>query len=431
MPNLKLNSTTIKGLHPKDKRVIYWQSDRSGLGVEVKPNGIKTFVFQSRQDGTPRRMVIGRVGDWTFEEAKEWVALKRAKIYGGDKPAEERKADLMTLDDLFDAWIASRSDQDWKPATRNQYNGKYRNQLKPTLGKKTPWKIQLKDVTAIRKSMQASGQARTFNLALAVFKQLMRWGWKQGYFPRNYEERDLPIHNDDIKPLPVVDRDKVMSPAEMVRLMAAIDELSGKVGGISVHAAAALKILIFTGARHAEIVRARWDQLERDAASGDPCYILRIDDHKTSRHRRTGKNVVKLITLSGPCVAVVDGLPRVNGNPHLFVGQKPGKSIKWLSWPWEVVCKHAGFVAGRKGFTIHDLRHAFVTYGIEAGASIEAMGAAVGHSSAYMTERYVKRREEAQKAAARIGVNAIADLLNKEADANRGNVVPFVDRRAS
>lgn len=435
MPVQRLTQTTVRALRPiKGKRTIYWNDDRSGLGVEVSAKGVKNFVLQYDDNGRARRMQIGPVGPLTVADAEKQATLKRAELIQGKDPAGQRQRDKLTLNDLFNDWDKSRTDADWKASTRKQYHSKYRNHLKPNLGQMTPWKIQKRHVTAIRNDMNALGMARTYNLSMAVFRQLMAWGWEQGYFPKAYTKDQLPIYGDAGKDLPTEDRDVVMEPAEMQLIMRAIDTLSSSDHdndhGISVFAAAALKLLVYTGARHAEIVRARWDDLTVDDSSGQKIYLLTVGDHKTSRNRRTGKQRDKVIPLTGPCVDVIENLPRVDDNPHMFVGQVPGKSIKWLSWPWEVVCKYVGLVPGRAGYTIHDLRHCYVTYSLEAGATIEAVGAAVGHSSAYMTERYLKRRDEALRRAASHGAAAMASIIGQSEPDAAGNVVPLV-RKAS
>lgn len=69
---------------------------------------------------------------------------------------------------------------------------------------------------------------------------------------------------------------------------------------IGEHAAAALRLLIFTGARLREILHLRWDQVDFEQG------LLMLPKHKTSR--KTG---VKAIVLNAPALEVLANLSRV------------------------------------------------------------------------------------------------------------------------
>ena len=70
----------------------------------------------------------------------------------------------------------------------------------------------------------------------------------------------------------------------------------------------ALWLYLLTGARKAELVNARWEHVDR--ARRELC----LPDTKAGR--------THYIPLSGQALAVLDQLPRVEGNPYLFPGKK-------------------------------------------------------------------------------------------------------------
>ena len=75
------------------------------------------------------------------------------------------------------------------------------------------------------------------------------------------------------------------------------------------------------------------------------------------------------------------------------------------------VCKRAGLVAGRQGFTLHVLRHGYATLGAAANVPLDALGKALGHSHQGMTAKYVNTHAEAARAAADAVGARLAKLL--------------------
>src|SRR5208282_6341810 len=80
-----------------------------GFGVRVKPSGAASYLVQYRnKEGRTRRLVIGKLGTLTPDEARTLAgdALKAA-TKGGD-PSAERHAvrGAITVSDLCDLYLA-------------------------------------------------------------------------------------------------------------------------------------------------------------------------------------------------------------------------------------------------------------------------------------------------------------------------------------
>jgi integrase len=134
-------------------------------------------------------------------------------------------------------------------------------------------------------------------------------------------------------------------------------------------AVAAIRLLIFTGARVSEILNARWDQVDFDRG------ILFLSDSKTG---------AKPIYLSTAAVAVLSDLPRFHGTPYIIAGAKTGEARTDLKQPWTVLTRAANL----EGVRLHDLRHSFASYGAGAGLGLPIIGKLLGHSQAATTQRY-------------------------------------------
>jgi integrase len=100
---------------------------------------------------------------------------------------------------------------------------------------------------------------------------------------------------------------------------------------------AAIKLLVFTGARLGEILglRREWIDFERGEH--------RLPDSKTGRKQSA--------------LEVLLELPRLQSNSHVIVGGKAGEALANLQKPSRAIRKQAGL----ENVRLHDLRHAFAS----------------------------------------------------------------------
>ena len=146
-------------------------------------------------------------------------------------------------------------------------------------------------------------------------------------------------------------------------------------------AIAAIRLLILTGARKGEILGLRWDWIDFEAGRAN------LPDSKTGE---------KAIVLAPAALAVLDAIPRQDGNPHVIVGAKPGAALVNLKDPWLAIRETAGLDDVR----VHDLRHSFASVGAANGASLPIIGALLGHTQATTTQRYAHLADDPLRAAA-------------------------------
>src|SRR4051794_32039609 len=109
-------------------------------------------------------------------------------------------------------------------------------------------------------------------------------------------------------------RERMLSPAELARLGDALGSYEG-----SLFAVAAIKLLVFTGARLGEILHLEWSWVDFERGEA------RLPDSKSG---------AKTLHLPPPALAVLSELPRLDGNSHVIVGQKTGAALVNLEKPW-------------------------------------------------------------------------------------------------
>ncbi len=106
-------------------------------------------------------------------------------------------------------------------------------------------------------------------------------------------------------------------------------------------------------------------------------------------------------------------MPRLEGNPHVLLGQKKGAHFVGLPRAWERIKSRAGLNDVR----LHDLRHSFASVAAGAGDSLILIGALLGHRSQATTQRYAHLSDDPLRAAADRTSGRIAAAMNGRQEA--------------
>jgi integrase len=176
---------------------------------------------------------------------------------------------------------------------------------------------------------------------------------------------------------------------------------------IAPSAAAAVRLLLFTGCRLREILHLRWEHLDIERG------CLFLPDSKSGR---------KTVVLNAPALAVLNELERIG--PYVVPGENPEQPRHDLKRPWDAVTKRAGL----SGVRLHDLRHTYASFGAGGGLGLPIIGRLLGHTQAATTARYahldndpLRRASEsiAQRISAALEGRARGDVIQLTAGAAR------------
>jgi len=175
---------------------------------------------------------------------------------------------------------------------------------------------------------------------------------------------------------------------------------------ISPHAAAAIRLLLFTGCRLGEILRLRW--ADADLERG----LLFLPDSKTGR---------KTVVLNAPAAAILAELPRLGayviaGDDAGKEGEKPRADLKR---PWIAVRKRAKLEDVR----IHDLRHTHASFGAAGGLGLPIIGKLLGHKQAATTARYAHLDNDPLRRASESIAGRIAEAMGEGSRGQDAQVV--------
>ena len=366
-------------------RVFLWDDALAGFGVGAFPTGKKVYVAQYRQNGRSRRVAIGDHGRLTPDEARSQAKTILGAVETGADPIEERRAAraVRTFRELAEDFMRLHVAAKRKTRTGEEYERLLRLYALPAIGSRRVLDVRRADIARLHGSMAATPRAA--NHALALVSAIWNWAARRD----EVALADNPAKG--IERYPEQGRERFLTSEEFARLGAALSEGESvglpysvdesKPGAkhapkaenrrvrLDPFAVAAIRLLILTGARLREILDARWSQVDLERG------VIFLADSKTGK---------KPIYLSAAAQAVLAGLPRIEGNPHVIAGAKDGAPRADLKKPWAAVCRAAGL----EGVRLHDLRHSFASFGAGASLGLPIIGKLLGHSQAATTHRY-------------------------------------------
>ncbi len=194
-------------------------------------------------------------------------------------------------------------------------------------------------------------------------------------------------------------REGYLSADEIGRIGAAMEAML-KEQDIRPEAAAAIRLLLLTGARLNEILLAHWDWVDLERR------VIELPDSKT------GKKPIYLSDAALEVIAELKATRRDPKNPYLLAGRSKGKPLNNLAKPWKRICARAGL----SGVRLHDLRHTAASVAVGRGVNLPIIGRLLGHRQAQTTLRYAHVDADPALAAANEIGTAIGAALGSGAE---------------
>ncbi|MBU6373659.1 MAG: site-specific integrase [Alphaproteobacteria bacterium] len=398
---MRIQKRTVDAISATDKRQFYWDDDLKGFGLRVEPTGLKSYVVRYRADGGGRnaplrQVLIARHGEMTPEQARKEAERLLGSVRLGEDPGARRAEAraCVTLRDLIAEFLDNHVDAKRKAATQRLYRQVLEQHVAPALGTRRAADIKRTDIARLHAKMRESPYQA--NRMLAIMGSLYAFSERRAFTPEGFN----PARK--IERYPEARRERFLRGEELERIGHAIraaqagdaidPKRPGRKAGITLYAAAALRLLMFTGCRVNEILKLRWDEYDRERA------LLLLPDSKTGR---------KTIVLNSPAVTVLDALASEKDNPYVIIGAKAGTHLTDLDRPWRIVCAHAGI----DGVRIHDLRHTFASVGAGASLGLPIVGKLLGHTQASTTQRYAHLDADPLRQASNLIATRIASAL--------------------
>ena len=159
-------------------------------------------------------------------------------------------------------------------------------------------------------------------------------------------------------------RERFLSATETQRLLEAVNLSPNK------KLKYIIPMLLLTGARKREVLDAKWRDVDLERS------FWRIPITKSGRER--------YVPLSSATLDLLGKVPRSRFSDYIFENPTTHKSFSNVFFSWDTARTQAGL----KDVRMHDLRHSFASFLVNAGCSLYEVQKILGHASVTMTQRY-------------------------------------------
>lgn len=370
-----------------------------GLYLRYSPgtNHIR-FYLGCRIKFKHRNILLGKYGIINVQEAKDKAIELRVQMSKGLNPLyvmeeerrkqEEEHAKLIPFETAFNEYMEKYSKLYKKPSTYASNLGQYKLYLKPHFGDKMLADILDRDVVAAYSDWAKKTSFSTANKALYLLSSLWQWCQSCDYLPKGHNPCEYIKKGKNKKiEVKVLDRETYKKFFETLARGPKDSEHHERFFHV-------IKVLALTGCRSSEIKNLTISEVDLDKK------VIHLSDSKT------GARDVKLSDVAVSELAKAIIIARKLRSPYVFPGVKdPKKPIVDIRKPFMWILENAGLDHRR----IHDLRHSFISMGVNMGENIMAVKDAAGHSRVTTTEGYSHMADYTTYTAVNNIANAICD----------------------
>ena len=373
---------TLPGCEPASGAVCYFDTEIKGFLLEHRTSGGATFYFRYRDAaGKVRMNNIGRVDEIALADARAKAHLMRQMVAEGGDPKLEshRFRDVPT----FGEFVAERYLPYAKTRKRSWETDEtmLRNHLLPVFAEFRMNRITQQDVVSFHHAVQAKGYAAgTCNRMIVLMKFIYNCAIRWNCLPpkMNPCQGVEPFEDNGA-------RERYLTQEEVGRLF---DELDTN---RNVQVGQVIRLLLYTGARKREILDARWDEIDLNRR------LLMIPAARSKSKK------VHYIPLSDAALELLQSLPRREDIPWVFFNPKTKKPPVSIFAAWDTIRNKVGMPELR----LHDLRHSYASFLVNAGRSLYEVQKLLGHHDPKVTMRYAHLSPESMLEAVNIVGNVV------------------------
>ena len=326
--------------------------DGHGLYLQVVNSNNKSWLLRFERAGKERWYGLGPLHTFSLKEARSRARAARQLLHDGIDPIEHRKAKKaeralaaaksVSFRQCAEAYIAANEGA-WKNAKHAaQWTATLKTYVYPHIGHLAIADI---DTGLVLKCIELvwRDKTETASRVRGRIESVLDWATV-----RKYRTGDNPArwtgHLEHVLPskssLAKVTHHAAMPYAELPDFMR---RLHGRDGV----AASALEFTIMSAARTGEVIGAQWVEIDFDTR----IWTVPAGHMKGGREHK--------VPLSAQALGLLRALPTEEGNPHVFIGPRPGSGLSAMAMT-SVLRR-----MGRGNITVHGFRSAFRDWAAE------------------------------------------------------------------
>jgi integrase len=394
---IKLNKdAAYRAAKPQDKD--YKIGDGGGLGLLIKTDGVKRWMFDYRFDGKRNTLGFGAYPDTTLENARRQAEAARQQIAEGIDPGEIRKQEKVTkqlakqnkdrqkdglpildsFSDIAQQWLASIAHLT-TATTHTKKTSRIERLALPILGNKSIKEIKSADVLAVLKPLIDKQQLETAHRLHSEISSIFAYAIVHNftdYDPAQPVAKQIPAQK-------VKHRAAIIDPKQVGQLLR---DMYAYQGTFVVQMALRLSPLLFQ--RPGEIRQMLWDDVDLQAKEWRP-YISKTDFHH-------------IVPLSTQALEILEAIkPMTGGGQYVFPSSR-GDGRPMSDGTIITALKALGYDS--KVQTAHGFRTIASTLLNEQGWSPDAIERQLAHAprdqvrAAYNRAQYLDERRRMMQA---------------------------------
>jgi integrase len=398
---MKLTAKYVENVRPDEVRREIADGGCAGLYLLLQPSGHRSWAVRYRFNGRPMKLTIGSWPEVSLLDARVAAAAARKRVKQGEDPAKAKqddkiKADAAKADTVTAICESYMTIEAKKLRTADQRRSTLKRLIYPALGAMPIGTVKRSDITRLLDKIQVGAGPRMADVTLATLRRIFHWhetrtdDWRSPIIRGMGNRQNTVEHR----------RSRILDDDEIRKLWAATAD--------GQPFSALIRLALLTSARRNEIAGLRREEIEGDV------WTL------PSSRSKTKTSITR--PLSKAALAVLDGLPRIDGCDYPFTsnGVTP---INNFSDPK----RKLDDAAGVRGWRLHDLRRTARSLLSRAGVNSDVAEKCLGHSRGDIIERYDQHKyiDEMQHA-----FEALATLVERIVNPPEGDVADMAAERS-
>jgi len=306
------------------QRLELWDTLTPGLALRVTDRGRRTWIVRYRtDDGRQPRFTLGTYPSMGLPEAREKASDATRRARDGQDPSADKKRrraeakaqPIKTLANLLGVYFTACEVGEYRPrgkkkraSTLAEERGLWRRHIEPELGELRLEEVTPDAIKRVLRGLVVKGRGVTSNRVRSLLRQALNFAIAENRLTLNPVARVAALGTETA-------RERVLSDAELETVWTALKtpsslRLPAPAGGIErpvyigPAVATALRLLLLTLARRAEVAGMRADELDLEQASW------------TIPGERTKNGRPVLVPLSAPAVALLREASRLANEGH-------------------------------------------------------------------------------------------------------------------
>lgn len=381
-------------------KIDHFDTKVNGLLLKVLKSGKKNYYLRytnERGKQHEKRLSPVDATGLSLKDARDLAHKKLAQIAVGENPFS--KADKLKDIPTFGDFIAESYMPHIKGYKRSWGTDQslLKNHILPRLGKKYMDEITRLDMVNLfskhRETHKPASTNRIIILCRYIFNCALRWEVPLDKNPTS----GIHLYPENNK------RERYLSAAETKHLFETLDKSKTKMLKYIVG------ILLLTGARRGEVLNARWKDFDLERR------IWTIPFNKLGK--------VRYVPISDGLVTLLDKIPRFESCPWVVPNPDTLKVYQHIFYAWDVARRQAGL----DDLRLHDLRHSFASFLVNAGRSLYEVQKILGHTQIKTTQRYAHLSQDSLISAANTVMNIVPLAQSTPAIPNPVNPVTLIE----